>query len=132
MNELFPILAIFLFLGTIISIFVVLTVLSHRKLEIEKGKTALYKQTRGGVIGVIRFRGPLISLRVYEEFIFIGCGKQYVLRYHDIDRVEIKEFLGFATRIQIIHHNPDVPSKILLGTKNATKLKELIEARLGS
>lgn len=132
MNELIPILAVFLFLGTILGIFVLQIVFTHQKLEIEKGKTALYKQTRGGVIGVIRFKGPLISLRVYEEFIVIGCGKKYVLRYHDIDRIEIKESLGLANRIQIIHHNSDVPNNILLGTKNPTKLKELIEARLGS
>ena len=121
-----------LFVGAILGVLVLLIVFTHQKLDIEKGKTALYKQTGGGVIGVIRFRGPLISLRVYEQFIVIGCGKKYVLRYEDIDRVEIKEWLGFANRIQIIHHNSDVPSNVLLGTKNSTKLKELIEARLGS
>lgn len=131
MMEIMPILEVVLFIGTILGSFVLLFVFSHQKLEREKGKDVLHTQTNGGVIGWIRFKGPFISLRIYEEFIVIGCGKKYLLRYQDIDRVEIKKWMGLVShRIQIIHHNSAVPNKILLGTSNPTALQELIETRL--
>ncbi len=131
MMEIMPILEVVLFIGTILGSFVLLFVFSHQKLEIEKGKRVLHTQTNGGVIGWIQFKGPFISVRIYEEFIVIGCGKKYVLHYEDIDRVEIKKWLGLVShRIQLIHHNSAAPGKILLGTSNPTAIKELIEARL--
>jgi hypothetical protein len=102
-------------------------------LEIEKDKELLYSSTAGGRIGGMHYKGPFISLRMYDEFIIIGCGKKYVLKYDEIVSVEIKQWMGLmADRIQIKHRSSSVPRDIIIGTYSPGQAKEIIDARLGT
>src|SRR5688572_19269885 len=76
---------------------------AHRRFAVEEGKTPLYQANVGGSIGWTGYRGPLISVRVYEEFMVIGGWQRVVLRYEQIDRVELKAWLGLGPSwVQII------------------------------
>ena len=79
-------------------------IFSQKKLEIEGDEKPLYTSTAGGQIGWVTYRGPFISLRIYDEFIIIGCGSKMVLKYDEIISVEIKQWMGLMPdRIQINH-----------------------------
>jgi hypothetical protein len=115
----------------VVGAFAVLVIFSHQKLDIEEGKKPLYSSTSGGDIGGIGYTGPFISLRIYDEFIVIGCGKKMVLQYEEIISVEIKLWLGLTPyRIQINHTNPNVPKTILIAVGNPAEAKAIIDARL--
>jgi hypothetical protein len=116
-----------LFIALNFVIFILITVKAHNRLNIEINKTPLYTSTAGGQIGWIRYRGPFVSIRIYDNFIVIGSAKTIVLRFEEIDRVEIKRWGAFTDRVQLIHHKLDAPSKIIIGTTNPTKVKEIIE-----
>jgi hypothetical protein len=106
---------------------------AHRRFAIEEGKTPLHKANVGGTIGWTGYRGPLISVRVYDEFIVIGSWQRFVLPYDQIDRVELKNWFGMMpSHVQIIHHQPGAPKRIILGSSNPARLKELIEARIAN
>lgn len=115
----------------ILGIFLWLIISSQKKLEIEENKKPLYTSTAGGQIGGLRYKGPFISLRIYDEFIVIGCGRTIVLKYDEIVSVEIKKWMGsVADRIQIIHRNPNAPKDIIIGTGNPTQVKQIIDAQM--
>ena len=128
-----PYILIFPFMFIIvIGVFLLLIISSHKKLEIEQDKKPLYSSTAGGQIGRVGYRGPFISLRIYDEFIVIGCGRKIVLNYEEIESVEIKQWLGLVPdRIKIIHHNPTAPKNIVIGTGNPAEAKRIIDAKLG-
>lgn len=116
---------------TVLGIFGFTIINAHKRLDIEKGKTPLYSSTAGGQIGWLNYKGPFISLRIYEDFLVIVYTKTIVLRFDEIDQVEIKKWIGLVSdRIQIVHHKLNVPSKIIIGTSNPAKVKELIESKL--
>lgn len=115
----------------VIGVFLLLIISSHQKLEIEQDKKPLYSSTAGGQIGGLRYKGPFISLRIYDEFIVIGCGRKIVLKYDEIEAVEIKQWLGLVPdRIKIIHRNPNAPKNIVIGTGNPAEAKRIIDVRL--
>ena len=107
-------------------ILLLLMLSSQKKLEIEGDKKPLYESTAGGEIGWMKVRGPFISLRIYDEFIIIACGKKMVLKYDEVLSVAVL----MPGWIQINHHNPTVPKNILIGTHNPAQAKEIIDARL--
>ena len=120
-----------LFIALIFGFLLFIAVKAHNRLDIEAGKTALYTSTAGGQIGWTRYRGPFISLRIYDEFIVIGYAKTIVLRFGEIDRVEIKKWMGLVSAgIQLIHHKSDAPSRIIIGTTNPAHAKEIIDTKL--
>lgn len=126
MNNLFIFIPI-----AIIGAFLPLIVFSHVKLNIEKGQKPRYSSTGGGQIGWVNFRGPFISLRLYEDFLVIGCGRKFVLPYTAIERVEVQQWFGtLSDRVRIIHQQPDVPERIIIGTFRPNEVKEIIDARL--
>lgn len=115
----------------VVGVFLLIIIFSQKKLEIEEDEKPLYTSTAGGQIGWVRYRGPFISLRIYDEFIIIGCGRKIVLKYNEIISVEIKQWMGLMPdRIQINHRNPSVPKNIIIGTYNPAQAKEIIDARL--
>ena len=104
---------------------------AQRHLDIEKDKTPIYTSTTGGEIGGLTYKGPFISLRIYEDFLVIRYTKTLVFRFDEIDRVEVKKWMGKTPhRIQLFHHKLDAPSKIMIGTMNPAKVKELIDSKL--
>ncbi|MBE9044193.1 hypothetical protein IQ255_07230 [Pleurocapsales cyanobacterium LEGE 10410] len=103
----------------------------HRSLDIEKGKHPLYTSTSGGIIGWIRYKGPFINLRIYDEFIVISCTKIILFKYGEIDGVEIKKWMGLVPdSVRLVHHKSDAPGRIILGTTNPIRVKEIIDSRL--
>ena len=115
----------------VVGAFAALIIFSHQKLDIEEGKKPLYTSTNGGQIGIVHYKGPFISLRIYDEFVVLGYGKKVVLHYDEIISIEIKQWRGFAlNQIQINHSNPNVPKTIIIGTTNAAEAKALIDVRL--
>ena len=120
-----------LFFASILGFFIVIMAKAQKRLGIEKDKTPLYATTTGGQIGLLTYRGPFISLRVYDEFVVVGYARTVVLRFEEIDRVEIKNWMGSVPdRVQLVHHKSGVPNKIIIGTMNPSKVKEIIDAKL--
>ena len=104
---------------------------AHRRLDIERGKVPLYAGVAAGVIGWIYARGPLIHLRLYDDFIVIGGWRRIVLRYDQIDRLEMKPRQGiFLGSLRIFHHQPQAPKRIRVDVGDPERLKRMIEARL--
>ncbi len=104
---------------------------AHQLLDIEAGKKLIYSATSGGTIGRTRYRGPLINLRIYDEFIVIASFKVIVLNYKDIERVEIRKWMGsIPSKIQLIHNRWNVPKRIIIGTRNSSYVKEIIDSKI--
>ncbi len=54
-----------------------------------------------------------------------------MLRFEEIDRVEIKKWMGvISDKIQFIHHKSGVSSNIIIGTTNPAQVKEIIDPKL--
>lgn len=100
--------------------------------NIEEGKTPLYTTLGGGRIGWLNYKGPFIRLKIYDEFVVIRyLFKSLVLRYDEIERVEIKKWMGLVSdRVQIFHRKDDASKTLIIGTADPDEVKVLIEARL--
>jgi hypothetical protein len=122
------------FIILVVSTLLLLVVGGGRRLDIEKNKTPLHTQTSGGRIGWVRYRGPFVRLSIYDEFIVIRYSwKSIVLRYDEIERVEIGKWLGvLSDSVQIVHHKPDAPAYIKIGTSSPERVKEVIVSRLAA
>ncbi|MCB0212885.1 MAG: hypothetical protein KDJ52_26320 [Anaerolineae bacterium] len=120
-----------LFFVLIFGFFIVIVVRSRSRLDIEKDKEPLYTSTGGGRMGWLNYRGPFINLRIYDAFVVVSSFQTIVLRYDEIERVDIKKWMGaVADRVQIVHHKADAPGTIIIGTINPTQAKEIIDAHL--
>ena len=104
----------------------------HHRLDREKDKTPLFTSTTGGRIGFPEYKGPFISLRIYEEFVVIGyLNKKIVFEFEDIDRVEIKKWSLLSPKgIQIIHQKTDVPDGIMIWVTQPAHVKEIIDSKI--
>lgn len=125
-----PIVIVLAVLGFVLYIFLG----SRKQLDIEIGETPLLKATTGGRLGWIRLNGPFLSVRIYKRFVVIlGLGQKIVLHYDEIERAELKKWLGLIEdRVQIHHHHPQAPETIVLGSLRATEIHELIESQLSA
>jgi hypothetical protein len=85
-----PVFAAF-FIAAIAATLLLLAVSAQLRTAVEEGKTPLYKTTGGGRIGMLNFRGPFISLRVYEKFLVISDWQTIVLPYATIESVQSEE-----------------------------------------
>ncbi len=74
--EYLPGLGIGLFVASVVFFLLWLGLAARRRLDIEQSRTPLYSSTGGGRIGRIGYRGPFISLRIYDEFVVIKYGGQ--------------------------------------------------------
>jgi hypothetical protein len=105
-------------------------IMARQRLAVERGLRPLFQQTSGGQVGWISYRGPFIRLTLYEEFLVIRCWQAIVLRYDQIERVEVTKWLGLITEgVRIVHHGT-APGRIRLGSGDPIRIKMLIEARL--
>jgi hypothetical protein len=133
----------YLFLIILIVVFgriILATLSSHQRIDIEHEKEPLFIATSAVTIGRAMgwTKGFFGSLRIYDEFIVIGCGKKIVLYYEEIERVEIWKGVGWLfDRVQIVHRKPGVPPFILLDPSlldtfdsASARVKEMIESRL--
>ncbi|MEZ4869592.1 MAG: hypothetical protein R3C14_50170 [Caldilineaceae bacterium] len=119
-----------LFIASVPVILLSTLIIAQLRLSAEQGKTPIFTQTSGGRVGWLNYRGPFIRLSLYEEFLVIRCWQSIVLRYDEIDRVELPKWFGLiGDGVRIVHHG-QAPIRIHLGSGDATRLKNLIEARL--
>ncbi len=104
----------------------------HSRLDIEKDKIPLYTSTSGGRIGFPEYKGPFISLRIYEEFVIIGYfNKKIKFKFEDIDRIEIKKRSTLSPKgIQIIHQKTTIPNRIIIWITKPAQVKEIIDTEL--
>ncbi len=106
---------------------------AQMRAEVEQGKTPLYKETAGGAVGPSRYRGPFVSVRMYDEFMVVADWNPLILRYDQIDRIEVtKPFIRIRQGVQIFHHQPGAPELVYLAVGNPAHVKQLIEARVAS
>ena len=110
-----------------ISILIFLGVRARRRLPQEEGRTPLYTKTCGGYIGWLKYGGPFIHVRAYEDLLVIGLVKPIVLRYEQIDSLETLRGLRFGLRIH--HHHPSAPAKVVLSMLDHQRAKALFEER---
>jgi hypothetical protein len=120
-------------LGLIVAAFFGLPALALLPLMPEKGKRPLYRSgASNGRIGWVYSHNWWISLRIYDEFIVIRTIFQgVVLRYEEIERVEVREQKGIfgPSHLQIIHH-ANAPKPIELATPRNRYIKSIIDAQL--
>ena len=101
----------------------------ERRHPVEQGKTPLYSETCGGMIGMFRYTVPFLRLSVYEDQIVIGAFKPIALALGDIAKIEIGRFL-LSTGIRIHHRRTDVPAKIVIWTGAAEKVRSLLAGKV--
>jgi hypothetical protein len=132
-DQLPPLLDVVLIVGFIVTVLFGLPALALLPLKLEKGKRPLYSGGASrGRIGWVRSHNWWISLRIYDEFIVIRTICQVVvLRYEEIERVEVREQRGIfgPSYLQIIHH-ANVPKTIELATSRKRYIKDIIDAQL--
>ena len=87
---------------------------SNLRLDREAGREPLYKVACSGQIGWWRYRGPLIKVRMYEDFlVIVAFHHQILIHYDDIDAI-VPSNSFFRWGIYIKHHDPNAPSRIRL------------------
>ncbi len=122
---------VLLFMGTIVGLLLLIVLQARRRVPEEAGKTPIYSTIGGGRIGWLNYRGPFISLRLYEDFLVIRALQTIVLPYAEIESVEVKKWLGMTPdRIQIAHRSLHAPETIIVGVSNPARVKEMIDQRL--
>jgi hypothetical protein len=96
----------------------------------EQGKTPIYAGAVGGFVGPIGYRGPLLNLRVYDDFLVIDGLWRVIVRFENVDRIELKKrWPGFGpTLLHIIHRQPNASKRIQLSVSQPERMKEMIEA----
>ncbi|MBI9104538.1 MAG: hypothetical protein JEY99_19135 [Spirochaetales bacterium] len=104
-----------------------------KKTELEAGLEPVYTSIAGGMIGRVRYKGPFIHLRLYNDFMIIACQQPFLLRYKEIENIHVEKWFGrISDRIQIEHHNQEIPARIIVGTSNPDDVKTFIEKRKSS
>ena len=121
---------VLLFIGTVAGLLLLIALQAQRQVPAEAGKTPIYKTIGGGRIGWLNYRGPFISLRLYQEFLVIRALQTIVLSYTEIESGEVRKWLGVtADRIQITHRSLRAPETIILGVSNPKRVKEMVDQR---
>jgi hypothetical protein len=92
---------------------------------IETDQPVLYEENCGGRIGTRYYAHPHIKLKVYEEFLMIGCRDPFSLNFSEIKEIKIGEYLG-KKGVLINHSNLGAPDFILLYSKNQDKILQML------
>jgi hypothetical protein len=104
---------IILFLTIVFGILFSIILKSASLLPMEKGITPVFKTRCSGIIGSTHFKGPFISLRVYNDFVVISTLKKLVFTFNEIKTAEItKKWNRNITKIS--HNKAGYPDKIIL------------------
>ncbi|MFA4830836.1 MAG: hypothetical protein WC862_01010 [Patescibacteria group bacterium] len=126
-----PFLSSFLAPAIIIIVFVLLFKKRNQLLDLERGMVPIHKENCGGKFNYTNFSRPFVRLALYNDFMIISYFKQILLNYHEIEKVEYKNQWG-QKYIQIFHRKADAPKKILLITKNAEQISQIINQKLSN
>ncbi len=94
-----------------------MTIRKEKKHPLEIGKESLFTASVSGVIGWVRYRGPLIRVVVYPDFIIVSTGRQFVFPFAENVELEPCSFL-FQKGFRIRHQNPDYPKRIEIWLKD--------------
>lgn len=94
---------IFGFLTLVFGLLFLIIIKSSSLLPIEKGLTPAFKIRCSAIIGQTHYQGPFITLRVYNDFIVISALKKIVLKFNEINKVEITK--KWQRNVTQIHHN---------------------------
>jgi hypothetical protein len=101
----------------------------RRLLPIEQNRTPIFVTSAAGILGLIFHRGPLIHLRFYDDFMVIRGWRRIVLRYDEIDHVEVRPRpLPLLGGVRIVHHQANAPSRIRIDIRDPERLAEIIRA----
>ncbi|MEM7112287.1 MAG: hypothetical protein AAF614_07635 [Chloroflexota bacterium] len=105
---------------------------TRKTLPIEEGETPIFSAAMGGKIGWVRYRGPILRVRLYGSFLVIArLGNPIVLHFDEIEEIEVAKWLGLIDNgVQIHHHNHDAPQTIVLSSLQSDKLHKLLKERL--
>ena len=98
-------------------------------LDRERGLTPIHTETCGGKFNYVNFSWPFVRLALYNDFMVISYWQQLLLNYHEIEKVEYKQPLG-QKYLQIFHKKTDTPKKILIITKNAEQIANIINSKI--
>jgi hypothetical protein len=114
---------------TLILIFGFLYKKRNTLLDMERGLMPIYKESCGGKFNISNFSSPFVRLAMYNDFMVISYWKQLLLNYQEIEKVEYKNQWG-QKYLQIFHRKADAPKKILLVSKNAEQIAQIINSKL--
>lgn len=79
----------------------------------EQGLIPVFKKRCSAIIGKLRYKGPFISFRVYDEFLVVSGFNKIVLNYYDIVKAETVKKWGYNVT-QIFHKRREYPDRIIL------------------
>jgi hypothetical protein len=110
-----------------VSILLFIGLRARRLLPSEEGRTPLYTRTTAGYIGHLRYGGPFIHVRLYDDMLVLGLVKPIVFTYDQLDELEVLSGLRYGLRLH--HHHPTAPKRISLSMLDHKELTALIEQR---
>ncbi|MDX1961321.1 MAG: hypothetical protein SFU98_22320 [Leptospiraceae bacterium] len=101
---------------------------AEKKLPLEEGKSELFSEKYGGVVGLIKYSGPYIRVTLYDEFMVIKCNDDIVLKYSEITDFKESAFL-FTPSVVIEHNNKSASGKIELFLKDIPKFLSILKTK---
>jgi hypothetical protein len=102
-----------------------------RHLQIERNKSPLFSTLAHGQIGATRIKHASIQVRVYDEFLIIMAHRRFLLRYEQIERVDLLNRQNSSFKTLQIHHHGRAPHRLLLTTPMVEEMRDLIDVRIG-
>jgi len=119
---------VFVFINIVIvfGIFAFIIWWGNQRIAKETGRKPLYKAISSGRIGLWSYKGPLVQMRMYEDFLVIGYTKHIVLLYDEIDAI-VPGGKFFRRGITIKHHRSDLPQRIQLFNVSLEKVVTVFE-----
>jgi hypothetical protein len=121
------------FVLIIFSLFLALSIVAYRKSKVrfieELDIVAKYHEQCGGRFGFFNWTIPFVRISVYDDFAAILCWNfKIILKKGDVQRLVEKGL--FSSGVQIIHNRNDIPQKLIIWTRNLSKLKQALESSL--
>jgi hypothetical protein len=104
---------------------------SSRQFHIERNKSPLFSGLAHGQLGATRIKYPSIQVRVYDDFLIITAHRRFLLRYEQIERVDLLNRQNSSLKTLQIHHHGRAPHRLLLTTPLVEDLRDLIDMRIG-
>ena len=99
-----------------------------KKLDIEKEAELIHSERCGGIAGTsMRFRGSLVRLSIYRDFLVLSHFKKVVLKFDEIESTELKSNTWKTWGGLCIYHNRrDVGEIVLSHMGNSDRIKALL------
>lgn len=126
---------ILLIFTTVISVFFSWYKRSKQRSPREQGRKPRLVLTCGAIVKNIHYSWPFIELRVYEDFLVVGCRRRVELEFRSIISLQLERF-GVSRGIRIQHNDPAQVERVLLfapGIRGIlTQLRQLTGIRAGA